>query len=238
MFKAAVILSLVLNLLFVGVVGAIYFLRPDDTQFVTSYLKMTPEQRQVVRDANDTVLRVGLEGQAQFEELLLNQDFRNRFGNLETPEQVQQLLVEATRTAIANQNRRMSEEQSAVERFRMRMGEYRDFESDLSTREAAVAAARETLDRERREWESLQLMNHLNQLVEDINKTDGKYEAIAARVIGLPTIQQAYILRTVSVPDARTSIEAALPADERASLKAFNARLGSADLGSLVGSSR
>ncbi len=237
MFKAAVILSLVLNLLFVGVVGAIYFMRPDDSKFVMDYMKLEPDQRKAVRDSNDTIRRMDIAGQEQFEELLLNQDFRDRFGTLDSPEQVQQLLVEATRTAIANQNRRMAEEQAAVERFRMRMGEYRDFESNLTEREAAVAADRETLDRERKEWESLQLMAHLNQLVEDINKAD-KFDAIAPRVAGLPTIQQAYVLRTVTVPEARTAIIAALPAEEQSALKAFNSRQSSNDLGTLIGASR
>jgi hypothetical protein len=234
MFKGLVILSVLLNVVLAGGLGAYWFFMPQDAEFFVAYNKKTPESRAIIRDADKIFSQTPGLTRVEYEQLLINDDMRKKYSEFTSAEAVQDLLVESTRATVANQNSMLEHQHASVERFAMRRGEYRDFERDLTAGKETLRAEREAFERDKKDWEDLQLNTYLNQIVEDINKTEDGYEEVAQRVTGIPTIQQAYVLRSLKNGLARTEIEAALPADERAALKNFNAR-ANAMAGTMVG---
>lgn len=239
MFKGLVILSAMLNVALVGGAVAYWVLMPEDAEFMVSYNKKNQQAREVIRDADKIFSQsVGMT-RDEFQQLLINDQYKRNFSDFTSAGEIQELLVESIRGGVASQNTRLEHENASVERFAMRRGEYRDFERDLTMGKEQLRAERESFERTKKEWEDLQLNTFLNQIVADIDALgdDNKIgQKAAGAVKDLPTIQQAYILRNVKNGLARIAIEAGLPDDQRAALKNFNARVNS-NAGVTIGSS-
>lgn len=233
MFKGLIILSLLMNLSIAGLLGWFYAARGDDAQFIMDFVRKPEAQRQVIRDSQKTVDSVPNLVQSEFQSLLVDEELRKAFAEHGIPASIQELLVRATRTAMANENARLAAMNAATERHAMTSREYGDITSRLRAQSEELRVRTEAHERERKEWEELRTNEFLNQLVFDIDKADDEYGGLAKRLTGLPVGYQAYVLRSVKDSEARTTLESLLTTDEQAALKSYYSRNQAAPAGSV-----
>jgi hypothetical protein len=218
------VLLILLTLSLLSVVGLAFFFftqRPDDANYFSGYLQMSESDRALARDALAVIRAAPGMERAQLEAHYQNAEMRKRYAGNNTSESTQQLIVESLQTANALNNEKFVENQAAQERFKMRIGEYRDFEGDLATERSNLRAERESFERQRAAWEKLRSDTALNQLVLDIDKTERKYDQVASRFRLLPLEHQAYVQGAVTKGAARDALFTALAPEQQQALTSY-----------------
>jgi len=230
--KAMIILSTLLNVLLVGGAGTYYALRSDDAKFFISYNQKSDANRAAIRNADVLFDSAPIEGEEEFKKLLVDEELKKRYQDARSPQEVQELLVNVTRSTNAMLEERRREADNSIERMIQRSREYADFQGNLSSERAEVDRARKEFGENKQAYEANSRNETLNRLVVDVDKVK-KVETIVPLISGRPVDDIIYILQNVKDSTKRAAVFNGLKPDEQAAIKARDTNPMATPAGSL-----
>jgi|GEM_PF-3827759 len=195
--KAMMVMSILLNLAFVGGIGGYYMWRGDEFQwFIGEYNRRPDVERELIRDT----IRIhnGTEEATEeiLERLLVNDELKQRLKDADSSEKVQALLVDALRIASSQIDEQTRQSREAVLREQIAAKNHQKVYDEIDQMKKDLAIERENFELDRNAYREMQEHADLKKLIDGIQK-EKKPEIFQEQVNRLAPREQLVVARAV-----------------------------------------